>query len=127
MGARRCLVALKQEKIALPLFEAELNLTKSPKRRASLLMKKGAIFEHALSLSAEAQNAYAAAAELDGQDVMVLRALERCERQTESWNRLSKTKDRLANAIDSDATYQAALFSSRARVRGNALCCFALV
>ena len=115
-GARRVLGSLDQQTDALRLFDAEIRQTRDPKARARLLYEKGQLLEATLGVGARAREAYAEAHQLDGSDVSVLEAIERCDRHREAWADLAATYDQLANAVAEDPTHRAAVIAERARL-----------
>jgi len=115
-GARRVFCAKKSFQAALPLFDAEARYLSEPTLKAQLFYEKGRILEDHLAQRREAREAYAAAAELDGQNAAYLKALERADSLAKSWDALDKTLERSANAVASDARHRAALIVERARL-----------
>lgn len=115
-GARRVLCAKKSFQAALPLFDAEARYLAEPALKAQLFYEKGRILEDHLAQRREARDAYAAAADLDGQNAAYLKALERVDTQAKSWDALDKTLERSANAVASDSRHRAALIVERARL-----------
>ncbi|MGE0786168.1 MAG: tetratricopeptide repeat protein [Sandaracinaceae bacterium] len=115
-GARRTAIALKDYRGALGLFDAEARITADSRRKAALLLAKGRLLEDALGDADKAKGVYRTAAELDKTDISVLKAIEQRDRASESWSELSRTLEREANAVASDARYRAALIVERARV-----------
>lgn len=113
-GARRTLLALKRPREALPMFDAEVRVTKDPKRRATLLYAKAQVLENDLMVTNEAREVYREALELQRQDVSTLKALHRCEWRSESWTELAETYEKLANTIEGDTAQRAALIAARA-------------
>lgn len=113
-GARRTLLALKRPREALPMFDAEVRVTKDPKRRATLLYAKAQVLENDLMVTNEAREVYREALELERQSVSILKALHRCEWRNESWSELAETYEKLANTIENDTAQRAALIAARA-------------
>lgn len=113
-SARRLLLSLDRPREALPLFEAEVRLTGDPRQRAALLLAKGRVHEHTLKNLTDAREVYRSAFELDGQNVSILKAIERCDRRREAWQDLASTYELLSNVVDDDDAYKAALIASRA-------------
>src|SRR5690606_3301331 len=60
-GARRVLIKQGKAKLALPLFDAEARLLKSPQRKAVALYEKGLLLEDHMVEKKEARDAFVAA------------------------------------------------------------------
>lgn len=115
-GARRVLCANKNFQAALPLFDAEARFLSEPGLKAQSFYEKGRVLEDHLAQRREAREAYAAALELDGQNITYLKALERSDAQSKSWDALDNILERSANAVASDTRHRAALIVERARL-----------
>ncbi len=115
-GARRTTLAAGEPAQAVPLFDAEIRATADPRTRARLLHEKGRLLEESLGMGDRAREAYLAALELAPDDASILKALERAERQRESWRNLVTTYERLGNAVASDPAHRAALTAERGRL-----------
>ncbi|MEM9195290.1 MAG: tetratricopeptide repeat protein, partial [Myxococcota bacterium] len=115
-GYRRVLLARKNFQGALPLFDAEIRITRDPTRKATLHFAKGRLLEDAIGDREKAKNAYETALELDRGDLTVLKAVEQSAFQNQSWDSLSRTYERQANAVSDDPRHRAALIMRRARL-----------
>lgn len=115
-GTRRVLLRQGKAKVALPLFDAEVRLTKSPTRKAVLMYEKGRLLEDELGQKKEARDAYLAALELDESNPTLLKAVERSQRASSAWDALERTFEKTAQAVRSDTRHQAALLVERARL-----------
>ncbi len=114
-AARRALCALGRHAEALPLFDAEQRLHASPAPRARLLYEKGRVLER-LARGDEALSAYREGLALDAHDLDLLRAAVRCERRAQCWDALDATLAQLAQAIEQDPAWKAAVIAERARL-----------
>ncbi|HMI91086.1 MAG TPA: tetratricopeptide repeat protein, partial [Polyangiales bacterium] len=114
-GARRTLCALGRHAEALPLFDAELRLCAEPAERARLLLEKGRWLER-LSRPDDALGAYREGLMLAGKDLDLLRAAARIERRAERWDALDTTLAQLAQALERDSAFKAAVLAERARI-----------
>jgi tetratricopeptide (TPR) repeat protein len=115
-GARRTLIAAGQHVKTLPLFDAELQCCTAPEQRARLLYQKAQLLEHALGRGEEALEVYRHALALDGDDMGVLRAIARHERQLERFAELDRTLERMAVVVERDPPLRAAVIADRARL-----------
>jgi tetratricopeptide (TPR) repeat protein len=115
-AARRVMIARKNYQMALPLFDAEARMTSDPHAKAALLYAKGRLLEDVLGQKGEARKEYAIASDLDRTAPMILKALEHCDHDAGAWNDLSRTYEKIANAVASDAKHRAALIVQRARL-----------
>jgi tetratricopeptide (TPR) repeat protein len=115
-GARRALIAKKAFAQAVPLFDAEIRFTSDAAQRALLFYEKGRLHEDHLGQKREAREAYAAAAELDGTNPTILKALERADVAAKSWDAVDKTLQSTANAVGNDVRHRAAVLVERARL-----------
>lgn len=115
-GARRALVIQKKHSQALPLYDREIRAIADPHKKAVLLYEKGVLLEDRVGKRREAQQAYRAALDLDESNPTILKALERAEALASAWDELSKTYEREANAVSSDARHRAAVIAERARL-----------
>ncbi|HEY3233433.1 MAG TPA: hypothetical protein VGJ84_01875, partial [Polyangiaceae bacterium] len=115
-GARRVLIQQKSYQAALPLFDAQVRLTASPRQKAALLYSKGRLLEDQMGLKREAREAFETAADLNGQDLSLLKAVERAAAQAGSWDSLDRILERSANSPGLDARHRAAKICERARL-----------
>ena len=115
LDARRCLIALGRQADALPLFDAELRLCSAPQARARVLFDKGRLLER-LARNDDALTAYREGLALDGRDLDLLRAIVRLLRRAERWDELDAVLAQLAQAIDQDPAFKAAVIAERARI-----------
>lgn len=115
-GARRVMLARKNYQSALPLFDAEARITSSSEIKAALLYAKGRVIEDVLGQRSAARREYATASELDREAPIILKALEQCDQDASSWSELSRTYERIANAVTEDPKHRAALIVQRARL-----------
>jgi tetratricopeptide (TPR) repeat protein len=115
-GLRRVLLALKDPRGALPLYDAELRLTRDGRAKAGLLYGKGRLLEDHLGDPQHARQAYQQAAQLDAANVSILRALEQRDRLGRDRDALDRTLERVANAVVADPPLRASLVTERARL-----------
>jgi tetratricopeptide (TPR) repeat protein len=115
-GARRAELARGNLDAALALFDAEHELTSSPKRKAMLLYAQGRLVEDRLQDATRARALYTNALELDPSNASVLKALEQCDRRAQAAEALIQTFERAANAVSRDPRHRAALMVERARL-----------
>ena len=115
-GARRTLLALGRHADALPLLDAEQKLCASPAERVRLLAEKGRLLELRLGRAEDALAAYREGLALDRRNVDLLRAIARIERRAERWDALDTALEQLAQAIERDAPFRAAVIAERARI-----------
>jgi cellulose synthase operon protein C len=115
-GARRVLTRKGNLQAVLPLFDVEVRRASDPRHKARVLYEKGLLLEHRLGDRQRAREAFRAAVNLDDSNAAFLVALERVERQAESWHDLDRTYERASNVVTGDARYRAALLCQRARL-----------
>jgi tetratricopeptide (TPR) repeat protein len=109
------LIMRQQYEEALPLFDAELKLCPSPTDKAHVLFAKGRFLEDQMGRASDAQTAYLAALDFDRENVQVLKALEQCAWAAEQWDSLHATYEKLANRLQSDTGYRAAVLTAQAQ------------
>src|SRR5690606_10449873 len=115
-GARRVLIKQGKAKLALPLFDAEARLLKSPKRKAVVLYEKGLLLEDHMVQKKEAREAFLAALEFDENNPTLLKAVQRNQLHAAQWDGVERTLERTAHAVRADARHRAAVIAERARL-----------
>jgi len=120
-GARRTLLRLGRHRDALPMFGAELNVTRNPRRRARIHYLRGRVYEESLADRPQARMAYGKALELDPNNPTLLAAVERLVRDARDWRYLAQLFERAANAVADDDRMRAALIARRARLHDTRL------
>jgi tetratricopeptide (TPR) repeat protein len=110
------LVKQGKAKLALPLFDAEVKLLKSPKRKAIVLYEKGLLLEDHMVQKKEARDAFLAALEFDENNPTLLKAVQRNQVHGAQWDAVERTLERTAQAVRSDARHRAAVMAERARL-----------
>jgi len=115
-AARRCLLADGQPRSALPLYGAEIELTRDPRARAVLHYANGRLLEDSIGDFDAARKAYQAALALNPDDAGVLKALERIEARERDLSALAEVLRKSANLITEDNRLHATLLTQRARV-----------
>ncbi|MBN1605066.1 MAG: tetratricopeptide repeat protein [Polyangiaceae bacterium] len=115
-GARRVLTRKGNLQAVLPLFDVEVRRASDPRHKARVLYEKGLLLEHRLGDRQRAREAFRAAVNHDDSNAALLVALERVERQAESWRDLDRTYERTSNVATGDPRYRAALLCQRARL-----------
>ncbi len=120
-GARRTLLRLGRYRDVLPMFGAELNVTRNPRRRARIHYLRGRVYEESLADRPQARMAYGKALELDPNNPTLLAAVERLVRDARDWRYLSQLLERAANSLADDDRLRAALIVRRARLHDTRL------
>ncbi|HEY3235834.1 MAG TPA: hypothetical protein VGJ84_14045, partial [Polyangiaceae bacterium] len=115
-GARRVLIQLKSYEAAVPLFDAQVRLTASPRQKALLLYSKAQLLEDQMGLTHEARQAFETAADFDAQDLSLLKAVERAKVLAGTFDSLDRILERTASSPGADARYRAAKICERARL-----------
>jgi tetratricopeptide (TPR) repeat protein len=115
-AARRILLANRDAKHAVPLYDAEIRLTEEPPAKARLQFHKGRALEDLNSDLDGARACYGRATELDATNPTYAKALEQSEWQAGAWERLSEARERTANAVREDPRHRAAIVIERARL-----------
>lgn len=116
LGARRTLINARKYHAALPFFDAELPLISNPSKRAQLIFAKGLVLEHDLGQRDQALSVYMEALELDSTNLSILRAAGRCQLLVQGWDNLDQTYQRMANILENEPNYRAAIIAERARL-----------
>ncbi len=116
-GTRRVLLARKQFKASLELFDTEIKLTSDPNRKANLKLQKGRLLEDRLSDPMGARASYSGARSLHAGDAGVLKALEQSYQSASDWSDLADTYGQVASAVERDPKHRAAVIVRRAHLR----------
>lgn len=115
-SARRVCFALGRLPETLSLVEAEIRLTAEPERKAQLYYEKGTLLEDALGQKKEAREAFEAALQLGRGDPTRIKAAARIQSIARTWEELSNSLEREANALQGDPRHRAAQIAARARL-----------
>lgn len=120
-GARRVLTALGRYKLALKLFDAEIEASPHADHKATLYYEKGRMFAERLGHKADARDAFAHAAELAPTRLDILKALANAEEQAGAWRKMVSALESAANAAASFPAERAAYLCQMARTSATAL------
>ncbi|HSC88500.1 MAG TPA: hypothetical protein VLC09_14555 [Polyangiaceae bacterium] len=116
VGARRVRLRRGEYEAALPWFDAQLRLARTPLARAELAYEKAMWLEGPLGRPGEARKALEAARELSPHDAALQRALSRARRRDQAWVELERSLEAQAQDADEDAGLSAARLAERARL-----------
>lgn len=115
-GLRRVHMALGNYSALPSLLDAEVRGAQSAGRRGSLLYEKGCLYRDYLDDPRQARSAFAAAVELDGTELMWLRALELAEQSERTFAGLARVYELSASALLGAPAQRAAVLGQRARL-----------
>ncbi|HEY6079514.1 MAG TPA: hypothetical protein VIW29_11955 [Polyangiaceae bacterium] len=113
---RRLLLSKGDYGATVPLFDAQIAVTRAAAARAALLYEKGRLLEDRLGQRREAREAFASALELNPGDAALLKAVVRAEIGARAWDALDKSIEQSVAGVKSDTRHRAALMVERARI-----------